>query len=98
MTVDLPLGKQELIARHPDFPKKSETVTIESGTAGESRVSASRAQPLVVSKAQRARICLGKIREQSQKSFLEQTPSKKKPESIALPRRRFADRTDSPSR
>jgi serine/threonine protein kinase len=32
MTVELPLGKQELIARHPDFPKKTETVTIESGT------------------------------------------------------------------
>jgi hypothetical protein len=32
MTVDLPLGKQELVARHPDFPKKTETVTIESET------------------------------------------------------------------
>lgn len=32
MTVDLPLGNQELIARHPDFQKKTETVTIESGT------------------------------------------------------------------
>jgi hypothetical protein len=30
LTVDLPLGKQELIARHPDFPKRSEIVTIES--------------------------------------------------------------------
>jgi hypothetical protein len=32
LTVDLPLGKQELLARHPDFPKKTETVTIESET------------------------------------------------------------------
>jgi serine/threonine protein kinase len=32
LTVDLPLGKQELVARHPDFPKKTETVTIESET------------------------------------------------------------------
>ena len=32
LTVDLPLGKQELIARLPDFPKRSETVTIESET------------------------------------------------------------------
>jgi serine/threonine protein kinase len=31
LTVDLPLGKQELSARHPDFPKKTEIVTIESG-------------------------------------------------------------------
>jgi hypothetical protein len=33
LTVDLPLGKQELVARHPDFPKKTVTVTIESETA-----------------------------------------------------------------
>jgi hypothetical protein len=32
LTVDLPLGKHELVARHPDFPKKIETVTIESET------------------------------------------------------------------
>lgn len=32
LTVDLPLGKQELVARHPDFPKKTEIVTIESET------------------------------------------------------------------
>jgi hypothetical protein len=32
LTIDLPLGKQELTARHPDFPKKSETVTITSET------------------------------------------------------------------
>jgi|GEM_PF-2611308 len=32
LTIDLPLGKQELVARHPDFPKKSETVTIASET------------------------------------------------------------------
>jgi serine/threonine protein kinase len=32
MTVDLPLGKQELIARHPDFLTKTETVMIESET------------------------------------------------------------------
>ena len=30
LTVDLPLGKHELVARHPDFPKKTVTVTIES--------------------------------------------------------------------
>ena len=32
LTIDLPLGKQELVARHPDFPKKAETVTIASDT------------------------------------------------------------------
>ncbi|MEP7014011.1 MAG: protein kinase [Verrucomicrobiota bacterium] len=30
VTVDLPLGKQELVARHPDFPKRTKTVTIEN--------------------------------------------------------------------
>ena len=30
LTMDLPLGKQTLVARHPDFPKKSEDVTVES--------------------------------------------------------------------
>jgi hypothetical protein len=32
LTVDLPLGKQELVARHPDFPKKTESVVIENET------------------------------------------------------------------
>jgi serine/threonine protein kinase len=32
LTVDLPLGKQQLIARHPDLPKRTKTVMIESGT------------------------------------------------------------------
>jgi len=32
LTVDLPLGKQELVARHPDFPKKTESVIIENET------------------------------------------------------------------
>jgi serine/threonine protein kinase len=35
LTVDLPLGRQELIAHHPDFPKKTETVTIESDKTAE---------------------------------------------------------------
>ncbi len=30
LTVDLPLGKQQLVARHPDYPKKTQTVTIAS--------------------------------------------------------------------
>ena len=32
LTVDLPLGKQQLVARHPDLPKRTKTVMIESGT------------------------------------------------------------------
>ena len=32
LTVDLPLGKQQLSARHPDFPKRTKTVTIDSAT------------------------------------------------------------------
>lgn len=31
ITVDLPLGKQLLVARHPDFPRRTKTVTIENG-------------------------------------------------------------------
>jgi serine/threonine protein kinase len=31
ITIDLPPGKQELVATHPDFPKRSETVMIENG-------------------------------------------------------------------
>jgi serine/threonine protein kinase len=32
LTVDLPLGKQQLIARHPDLPKRTKTVIIDSST------------------------------------------------------------------
>lgn len=32
ITVDLPVGKQILVTRHPDLPKRTKTVTIESGT------------------------------------------------------------------
>jgi len=32
LTINLPLGKQELVARHPDFPKRTETVTIDGET------------------------------------------------------------------
>ncbi len=32
LTVDLPLGKQQLVSRHPDLPKRTKTVTIENGT------------------------------------------------------------------
>ncbi len=35
LTVDLPLGRQELVAQHQDFPKKTETVTIESEKTAE---------------------------------------------------------------
>lgn len=31
LTVALPLGKQQLIARHPDYPKRTKTVTIDNG-------------------------------------------------------------------
>lgn len=30
LTVDLPLGKQELVSRHPDLPKRTKTVMIDS--------------------------------------------------------------------
>ena len=32
LTVDLPLGKQELVSRHPDLPKRTKTVIIDSAT------------------------------------------------------------------
>ncbi len=32
LTVDLPLGKQTLAARHPDYPKRTKTVTIDGTT------------------------------------------------------------------
>lgn len=32
LTVDLPVGKQELVSRHPDLPKRTKTVIIDSAT------------------------------------------------------------------
>jgi serine/threonine protein kinase len=32
LTIDLPLGKQELVSRHPDLPKRTKTVIIDSAT------------------------------------------------------------------
>ena len=78
MTVDLPVGKQELVARHPDFPKKTETVTIESGTTAKvafqfrARSHSSSAKPKEPESA------WGKIGNSLKKVFSGKPPPKKK--------------------
>jgi serine/threonine protein kinase len=76
MTVDLPLGKQELIARHPDFPKKSETVTIESETPAKVvfQLHAHRHS----SKPKEPQSAWGKLGNSLKKVFSSKTPPKKK--------------------
>jgi serine/threonine protein kinase len=75
LTIDLPLGKQELVARHPDFPKKTETVTIESETPA--RVAfqfrARRHSP-----SGKPRSAWEKFEDSLKKVFSSKTPSKKK--------------------
>jgi serine/threonine protein kinase len=78
MTVDLPLGKQELIARHPDLPKKTETVTIESETPAKvafqlrARSHSSSAKPKAPESA------WGKFENSLKKFFSSRTPPKRK--------------------
>jgi serine/threonine protein kinase len=76
MTVDLPLGKQELIARHPDFPKKSETVTIESETPA--KVVFQLHARSHSSKPKEPQSAWGKFGNSLKKVFSNKTPPKKK--------------------
>ena len=77
MTVDLPLGKQELIARHPDFPKKSETVTIESETPAKV-VFQLRARSHSSAKPKEPESAWGKFGNSLKKVFSSKTPAQKK--------------------
>jgi serine/threonine protein kinase len=78
MTVDLPLGKQELVARHPDFPKETETVTIESETPAKvvfefrARSHSSPAKPKEPESA------WGKFKSSLKKAFSSKPPPKEK--------------------
>lgn len=84
LTVDLPLGKQELAARHPDFPKKTETVTIESETPAtvafqlrpRSRSSGKTKQPASA---------WDKFSNSLKKVFSSKPPPKKKRDPVKLP-------------
>ena len=76
LTVDLPLGKQELVARHPDFPKKTETVTIESETPA--RV-AFQLRARSHSSPGKPKSAWEKFEDSLKKVFSSKTPSKKKP-------------------
>ena len=77
LTANLPPGKQELVAHHPDFPKQTETVTIENGrvakVAFQLRVRHSRSKPKETPTA------WGKIENSLKKVFTPKTPPKKKP-------------------
>ncbi|MEY2489478.1 MAG: eukaryotic-like serine/threonine-protein kinase [Verrucomicrobiota bacterium] len=77
LTVDLPLGKQELIARHPDFPKKSETVTIGSDTPAKI-VFQLRARSHSSSKHKEPESAWGKFGNSLKKVFSSKPPPKKK--------------------
>lgn len=75
LTIDLPLGKQELVARHPDFPKKTETVTIESETPA--RV-AFQLRARSHSSPGKPKSAWEKFEDSLKKVFSSRTPSKKK--------------------
>lgn len=59
LTVDLPLGKQELTARHPDRPERSQMVTIESGA------------PVTVAFQLRAQACSSRAKSRAPESTFE---------------------------
>jgi serine/threonine protein kinase len=77
LTVDLPLGKQELVARHPDFPKQTETVTIEKGAVAKVAFQL-RARP-AASKSKESQSAWGKFGNTLKKVFSSKPPPKKKP-------------------
>lgn len=84
LTVDLPLGQQELVARHADFPKKSETVTIESERTAEiafqlrGRSHASAAKP-------KEKSAWKKFGDSLKKVFSSKPPPKEKRTPVTLP-------------
>lgn len=76
LTIDLPLGKNELVARHPDFPKKTETVTVESATPA--RV-AFQLRARSHSSPGKPKSAWEKFEDSLKKVFSNKAPSKKKP-------------------
>jgi serine/threonine protein kinase len=76
LTIGLPLGKQELVARHPDFPKKTETVTIESERPA--RV-AFQLRARSHSSSGKSKSAWEKFEDTLKKVFSSKTPAKKKP-------------------
>jgi serine/threonine protein kinase len=77
LTVDLPLGRQELVARHPDFPKKTETVTIESEKTSE--IAFQLRGRNQVSGKPKEKSAWGKFGDTLKKVFSSKPPAKKKP-------------------
>ena len=84
LTVDLPLGKQELVARHPDFPKKTETVTIESEKTATVAFQL-RARSRSSGKAKAPKSAWDKFSNSVKKVFSPKPPPKKKREPVTLP-------------
>ena len=76
LTIDLPPGKQELVARHPDFPKQTETVTIENGATA--KVVFQLRTHHSTSKSKEPPTAWGKIENTFKKVFSPRTPPKKK--------------------
>ncbi|HWM26281.1 MAG TPA: serine/threonine-protein kinase [Chthoniobacterales bacterium] len=84
LTVDLPLGKQELVARHPDFPKKTETVTIESETPATVAFQL-RPRSRSSGKAKEPPSAWDKFSNSLKKVFSSKPPPKKKRNPVTLP-------------
>ncbi len=84
LTVDLPLGKQELVARHPDFPKKTESVTIESETPATVAFQL-RPRSRSSGKAKEPESAWGKFSNSLKKVFSPKPPPKKKRNPVTLP-------------
>jgi serine/threonine protein kinase len=78
LTIDLPLGRQELVARHPDFPKKTETVTIESERTAEIAFQL-RGRSHASSKSKEPKSAWDKFSNSLKKVFSSKPPPKKKP-------------------
>ena len=75
LTADLPPGKQDLVARHPDFPKQNETVTIESGAVAKVSFQL-RARPSAP-KSKETPTAWGKVENTLKKVFAPKPASKK---------------------
>jgi len=84
LTVDLPLGKHELVARHPDFPKKTETVTIESETPATIAFQL-RPRSRSSGKAKAPESAWEKLSNSLKKVFSTKPPPKKKRNPVTLP-------------
>jgi hypothetical protein len=84
LTVDLPLGRQELVARHPDFPKKTEIVTIESERAAEIAFQL-RGRHASSAKPKKPKSAWGKFGDSLKRVFSPKPPPKKKRNPVTLP-------------